>query len=40
MALCILLIGVIAAQPLLHFGLPAGADTFYHVQRTASLLRS
>ncbi len=39
-AVCVLLIGVIAAQPLLHFGLPAGADTLYHIQRTASLLRS
>lgn len=38
--LCVLLIGVLAAQPMLRYGLPLGVDTLYHIQRTASLLRS
>jgi hypothetical protein len=38
--LCVLLIGVLAAQPMLRYGLPSGDDTLYHIQRTASLLRS
>ena len=38
--LILVLVGMVAAQPLLTYGLPMGSDTIYHVQRVASLARS